>query len=403
MNDNIFKNRTFVLLFIASLFAVIGFSMFLTTTTWYVIRTLDMNGALGMILIAITVPRLVMMTYGGVVADKYKKTTIMFCTNLMQALLLLVLTLLLFNDALTVVWLLVIGGLFGMLDAFFGPASTSMIPKIIEKSKLQKANAYFQGVDQISFIIGPALAGIIMEVSSVTTSFFVAFILVGLSAIFVFPPLIKEAAVEKTDSQTPLQNLKEGFSYVKASKFLVVGILVLITMNFFVFGTLQIGMPLIVDLLGGTPINLSYMEVSLSTGMIAGTLILGKFYIRRKGQVTLYGLIAALSFYFFFGFLDNLILLAALLFFVGFAISFVFVPFFAAAQEITENRMMGRVMSLIFLAMNGFDPIAYAIVSILTSIGVSIQFVIVIFAIIGIMITIVLFFKAKDYRMQTTE
>lgn len=402
MNNNIFKNRTFVLLFFASLFAVVGFSMFLTTTTWYIIRVIDMNDMLGIILIAVTVPRLAMMTYGGVLADKHKKTTIMFYTNLSQALLLLILTLLLYNGALTVIWLLIIGGLFGMLDAFFGPASTSMIPKIIEKSKLQKANAYFQGVDQISFIIGPALAGIIMEVSSVTTSFFVAFVLVGLSAVFVFPPLIRETAVEKTDSQTPMQNLKEGFSYVKASKFLMIGILVLITMNFFIFGTLQIGMPLIVDLLGGTPINLSYMEVSLSAGMIMGTMILGRFHVRRKGRVTLYGLAAALSLYFFFGFLNHLILLALLLFFVGSAMSFVFVPFFTAAQEITEGRMMGRVMSLIFLAMNGFDPIAYAIVSILTSIGVSIQIIIVIFAVIGIMITIGLFIKAKDYRTQIT-
>ncbi|WP_353626059.1 hypothetical protein [Bacillus sp. JCM 19041] len=38
--QSLFKNRTFVLLLIAGVFAVVGFSMFLTTTTWYVVTVL---------------------------------------------------------------------------------------------------------------------------------------------------------------------------------------------------------------------------------------------------------------------------------------------------------------------------------------------------------------------------
>src|SRR5699024_4364467 len=95
------KNRTFVLLFAASIFAVTGFSMFLTTTTWYVITDLNLPSLLGIVLIAITVPRLVMMAYGGVLADNYKKSTIMFGTNLIQAVLLLIITLFVLNNAMS--------------------------------------------------------------------------------------------------------------------------------------------------------------------------------------------------------------------------------------------------------------------------------------------------------------
>ncbi|WP_252313216.1 hypothetical protein [Sinobaca sp. H24] len=62
--------------------------------------------------------------------------------------------------------------------------------------------------------------------------------------------------------QTPLK-MQEGFSYIKSSSFLMTGILVLITLNFFAFGAIQIGIPILVDLHGGSPINLSYIEVSL--------------------------------------------------------------------------------------------------------------------------------------------
>ena len=396
------KNRTFVLLFAASIFAVTGFSMFLTTTTWYVITDLNLPSLLGVVLIAITVPRLVMMAYGGVLADNYKKSTIMFGTNLIQAVLLLIITLFVWNNAMSLVLLLVFAGLFGMLDAFFGPASTSLLPKIVERPQLQKANAYFQGVDQLSFIMGPVLAGVIMEIAGVSASFFVAFILVSLSAVIIFPPLIREAAVENKVNQSPITNLKEGFNYVRGSNFLLIGMLILITLNFFIFGTLHVAMPLLVDIHGGSPINLSYMEMCLSIGMVLGTLVLGRYIIAEKGKMSLYGLLATVIFYIIFSFMDHLMLLPLMLLFIGFAMSFVFIPFFTAAQEITENRLMGRVMSLIFLAMNGFDPIAYALVSGLTSIGIPLQFILFGFGSIGLIITITIFVKAREFQRIVT-
>ncbi|WP_252315990.1 hypothetical protein [Sinobaca sp. H24] len=48
------------------------------------------------------------------------KTTIMFSTNFIQAFLLLSITWLIWNDTMTIVLLLILAGIFGMLDAFFG-------------------------------------------------------------------------------------------------------------------------------------------------------------------------------------------------------------------------------------------------------------------------------------------
>lgn len=241
-----------------------------------------------------------------------------------------------------------------------------------------------------------------MEFFNVSTSFFVAFILVSLSALIILPPFIKEAAVENKLKQSQMDNLKEGFNYVRQSNFLLIGMLVLITLNFFVFGTLHVAIPLLVDVYGGTPINLSYMEMSLSIGMVFGTLILGRYIIAKKGRVSLFGLLATVVFYIIFSFMDNLTLLPIMLLFIGFAMSFVFIPFFTAAQEITENRMMGRVMSLIFLAMNGFDPVAYALVSGLAALGMPVQFILLGFGISGLLITTVIFIKAKEFQKLVT-
>ncbi|GAK10601.1 LOW QUALITY PROTEIN: MFS general substrate transporter [Geomicrobium sp. JCM 19039] len=393
------RNRTFILMFIAGVFAVVGFSMFLTTVSWYAVTEMDSAAAVGLVLMAATIPRLLMMVFGGVLADKYKKTTIMFITNLTQGFLLLLLYLFVASDNLTLTILLVLAGIFGMLDAFFGPASSSLIPKIVAKSQLQRANAVFQGADQISFIIGPILAGVLMEAYSVAGSFLVATILVFFSAIFIFPPLIKEAAVEERTQQSPMQDLKDGLQYVRRSQFLLVGLLVLITLNFFVFGALHIAIPLLVDVHGGSPLNLSFMEASLGIGMLLGSMILGVYTIkRRRGAMTLYGLLAALVLFIIFSLIPNLTGLTILIFFIGFSMVFVYIPFFTVAQENTDQHIMGRVMSIIFLAMNGFDPVSYGIVTGMVAFEIPIQLVLFGLGVVGLVIWFFIFFKAKQFR-----
>ncbi|WP_339283459.1 MFS transporter [Oceanobacillus sp. FSL K6-3682] len=394
----LFKNRTFVLLFVAGIFGVVSFSMFLTTTTWFVISESGSASSLGLVLIAATVPRIAMMIFGGVVADRYKKTTIMFLANFVQAVLLLILYILIKNDGLSLSLLLVIAAGFGMLDAFFGPASSSMIPKIVEKSQLQRANALFQGVDQVSFVAGPIIAGILMESVGVSGSYFVAMILALLSAVIIYPRFINEGPVALQEKQKPIKEIKEGLAYIRNSRFLLTGLAVLITLNFFVFGTLHIAIPFLVESYGGTPLNLSYMEASLGIGLVAGTGVLSTVLIKRKGRTSLFGLLGALISYVIFALVPNLTMLTVVVFFIGFSMSFVFIPFFTAAQKQTEDYIMGRVMSIIFLAMNGFDPISYALVSGLSAADISIQVILLSFAAIGLIITTVLFRKAKTYQ-----
>lgn len=396
--QSLFKNRTFLLLFVAGIFGVVSFSMFLTTTTWFVISDSGSASSLGIVLIAATVPRIAMMVFGGVVADRYKKTTIMFLANFVQAVLLLILYILIKNDGISIGLLLVIAAGFGMLDAFFGPASSSMIPKIVEKSQLQRANALFQGVDQVSFVAGPIIAGVMMESVGVSGSYFVAMILALLSAVIIFPRFINEGPVALQEKQKPIKEIKEGLAYIRNSRFLLTGLVVLISLNFFVFGTLHIAIPFLVESYGGTPLNLSYMEASLGIGLVAGTGVLSTVLIKRKGRTSLFGLLGALISYVIFALVPNLTMLTVVVFFIGFSMSFVFIPFFTAAQEQTEDYIMGRVMSIIFLAMNGFDPISYALVSGLSAADISIQVILLSFAAIGLIIVTILFKKAKTYQ-----
>lgn len=396
--QSLFRNPPFIFLFIGSFLAIIGYSMFFMTTTWFVISELGSASLLGIILIAITVPRILMMAFGGVLADKFKKTTIMFSTSLIQGVLLVILFLMNNANQLTFVYLIILGFFFGTLDAFSGPAGTSLIPKIVQKNQIKQANAVIQGLGQIGFVIGPIISGTVMEFAGVTTGYLVSAIIVLLSAFFIFPPFLKEGPVDNTIQQTPLKDLIDGFSYVKASKFLITGILILITLNFFAFGAISIAIPILVETYGGTPINLSYIDAALGVGMLVSTAIIAMIKIRRRGLTSIAGLIATLIVAIAFSQIPNLYILTALAFFIGFTMTFVSIPFFASAQEDTDPRIMGRVMSIVFLAMNGFDPLAYASVTLLVSRGFDIQLVILSFSIVGLIIALAILWRGKTFR-----
>ncbi|GAK08068.1 MFS transporter [Geomicrobium sp. JCM 19038] len=395
---SLFRNRTFVLLLFAGFFTIASYSMFITTTTWYVVTDLGSASNLGVILIAATLPRLIMMVFGGVLADTFKKTTVMFSANLAQVIILAIIYYFVALDDMTFLLLLVLTAFFGTIDAFFGPVKTSMIPKIVTKDQLQKANALFQGFDQVSFIMGPLLAGVFMEFGNFSTSYFVATVLVLLSTVLVFPPFIKEAAVEAKLHHTPILDLKEGLFYVLKSKYLITGIIILISYNFLVMGAIIVSIPLVVDLYGGTPIHLSYLEVSLGIGMVIGSTIVGFVQLKNRGNTSIYGLLGAAAVLVVFSQLTDLFWLTMVVFFIGLAMPIVTIPFFTSAQETTDPKLIGRVMSLIYLAMNGFDPIAYGVIPSLIEGGIAIQHVLLSFALLAVLIGLIVLIKGKNYQ-----
>lgn len=388
-----------MLMLLAGIFAMIGFSTILTTITWYAVKELKSSMALGYILVAATVPRLIMMTFSGMVADKFKKTTIMYYSNIAEALVLVILYFLIINDQLSLVPLMILAAFFGMLDAFFGPASTSLIPKVVEQFQLQRANSLFQGGTQISFIFGPIIAGIVMEHYSIATSFYLALIFVFLSAIFVFPPLIKETSAVEHSNNTPVRDIIEGFRYVKSSRFLITGIIILITANFFGLGALSVGIPILVEASGGTPINLTYLQSSLGVGMLTGTALLSVITFKKgRGKITLFTLLFMLVLFLVFTQVNAVIWQVLLLFLIGLTYTIVYIPFITMAQEFSDEKVTGRVMSLIFLAMTGFDPISYVLISGLNTMNISIFSVLAISASGSLVVWVFILFNSKTYR-----
>ncbi|PMB06896.1 MFS transporter, partial [Fischerella thermalis CCMEE 5273] len=267
------QNRSFILIWIASAFAMIGFSMYLITVSWHLANNLEMAAAVGFVLTAAAVPRVAMMLYGGILADRFQKSKVMFVSNLLQAITLIGLCVVFYMNALTFFFLLAFSFLFGLLDAFYWPASTSAIPTIVPKAELQRANSILQGSHTLFFIIGPILAGALIHHYSVGISFIVSALALILSALFVYPRFIQDpVAPGSIQSSNTVKVFREGMQYVKESPVHFWGMAVIASLHFFVLGPLINSFPILVTRLQGTALHLSYLEAGLGVGTFLGSL-----------------------------------------------------------------------------------------------------------------------------------
>jgi MFS family permease len=237
--SSLFKNRAFVFLWLSSTTSFLALSTYLFAEQWYIITVLNKEGALGIVMMVTMIPRVLFMTIGGVWADRYRRSRIMLISSLVRCLLVVMMILFLQMSLLELWPLIGFALLFGVVDAFFSPANTSLLPTLVSKDVLTRSNSFIQSSNQIAMFSGPMIGGFVLTVGSFSHLF--SIIATFLVLTFVFSFLIKEEENVHAISQKKVstkEELKEGFIYVWKMPFLKNMLLILIIINFFFFGPL---------------------------------------------------------------------------------------------------------------------------------------------------------------------
>ncbi|EEM93560.1 MFS transporter [Bacillus thuringiensis] len=367
------KNTNFLFLWAATLFSSFALAFFTFSQTWYIAKTLNLEASLGVVFVALSVPRLIFMIIGGAVADKFPKKNIMFYSNIIRAILVAtILTWFIVGDV-TLYTFALFALFFGLADAFFWSADGSILPELVEKSRLTQANSLTQMTNQASVILGPVLGGILIKFTNYETIFSITILLLIVAAILVQKIQFTMPELKDTDKGM-LTSIKEGILYVKESPFLSTFLICSAFLNLFLIGPMQVGFPLFVkNVLHGDSLQFSYLEASVGGGMAIGAVIVGlKNINRRRGLFCI--IMMLLSGVFFLSINFSTVLWQALLagMFYGITIAMAIVPLMAMIQATVKEEMMGRVMSLLMLSSMGFIPLSYAFTSIALAIGIPI-------------------------------
>ncbi|MCP3742369.1 MFS transporter [Rossellomorea sp. BNER] len=373
--SGLFKDRSFVMLWLATIFSSLSMSMFMFVQSWYIVEELGLSAALGIVLISLSIPRIIFMLIGGVLSDIRDQSKMMYFSDILRGILALGMTVLfLFSHPLPI-WVLAVNAmLFGILGGLFEPARDSILPMIVKNEQLTRANSVMQGTMQIALFSGPLLAGIILSLSGYESLFIIISLLLIIGGF-----CVRHVKVNKPTSTSSSKGfgtkLKEGFMYIWKSRLLKSLFIIAIVVNFFLTGPMFMGLPIFVEsILQGKASDFSYVQGGLTFGMIAGSIIMGVLNLRRRrGAYALYLMAAQGLVMLAFSQTTTVWMAIAVIIFIGILNPAVNIPLIAMIQEHTDKEKIGRVMGLIRMASLGLMPLSYAATSGVLGLGVSIS------------------------------
>ena len=376
--SSLFANRNFTLLFGGSTISAIGDQFTLVALPWLVLKLTGDPAALGLVLAAMALPRAAFMLIGGAVVDRMSPRKVLLGARAVNALLVSLLAVLVLGGAIHMWMIYVLALGIGLSTAFAYPAGSAILPQLVQPQQLQPANALFMGMRQLSMIVGPALAGLLIGTGAhpghgqaVTDAhgLGLAFGVDAVSFLFSLGSLmlvrIHSDHHPKTSTDSVFATIASGIRAIWVDLPLRAFILYAAVVSVFVGGPIQVGLPVLADTrldLGAA--SLGILMTSNGVGMLLGSLLSGIVTRRLKSRLGLMVLcidslagLALATLALVHSTLGGAVLLAG----TGMLGGIAQIAIVSWIQRRVAPEMMGRTMSVLMFTFMGLGPLSAAI------------------------------------------
>ena len=157
--------RDFRLLFTATTITTIGDRLAVIALAFAV---LDIGGAtdLGIVLAARQGVNALVFVLGGVISDRLPRNLVLVGASLVQGAAQAATAALVLGGHASVVWLVVLQGLYGIGDGLVVPAEIGLVPQTVSPERLQQANALQGMTRDVTRVLGPAVGAAIVVAAS---------------------------------------------------------------------------------------------------------------------------------------------------------------------------------------------------------------------------------------------
>src|SRR3954447_16198727 len=213
----IFRKRDFSLMWSAQLVSTIGSSLTDLAAGILVFRITGSALNVGLVLMMTALPTLFVGLFAGVFVDRFDRKRILLASDLIRAVLVLMIPLAFQAFGNDTGMLAMYGLLFlsATVRQFFDPAWESVLPEIASEEELSKANSFLAISSFGSTAVGFAAAGFLSTVN-IHFPFYIDSVTFLFSFLMVL--LVRFPKMEPTDESTTIgvvvDNLKSGASYL---------------------------------------------------------------------------------------------------------------------------------------------------------------------------------------------
>jgi MFS family permease len=222
----VFRNADFVRYLVARFIAALGMQMLVTALDWELYKRAHSGLSLGFVGLSLMVPMVLCTLPAGQVADRFNRKKIILGSTLVLAVASLGLTLTsafidlnqsvatfqLFAYALLVV--------IGVARTFLWPASAAFVTALVTREELPRAITFNSGAFQLSCVLGPSVAGVIIWLTHGAWLVYAANVFLGLAAFALVAGVRHEHKIPPREPVS-LKTLVTGFKFVYQNKIIL--------------------------------------------------------------------------------------------------------------------------------------------------------------------------------------
>ncbi|MEJ6004035.1 MFS transporter [Paucibacter sp. AS339] len=158
----LFANANFRWLLGGGALSMLGDQFTLIALPWLVLKLTGDPLSLGLVLAIVGLPRAVFILVGGAIVDRYSPKWVLFMTKLLNGGLIGALALLVWSGSVELWMVYALSLAIGLVTAFSYPAGSAIMPRTVPAEMLQPANGALMGLRQLSVLIGPLMAGLLI-------------------------------------------------------------------------------------------------------------------------------------------------------------------------------------------------------------------------------------------------
>jgi MFS family permease len=335
---------------------LIGVWMQFTAQDWLVLE-LSHNSAyaLGVVTALQFTPVLLLTLYGGKLADRYDKRTLLIIANSVFSVLALVLGLLVATGAVTLTWVFIFAVLMGIANAIETPVRQAFASEMVSHELLPNALSLSAATFNLARVVGPALAGGAIELVGIGPVFL-------LNTLTYLAPMVSLLRMRSSELHLAPRNatdtrIREGLRYVRQREDLLLPMALLLVIGLVGFN-FQLTLAVLAKTVFQTgPAQFGLLTTALAVGALGGALAGSGRRSRPSVYVVLGAAVGFGALETLVGLAPTFLVTAALLVPTGFFMIYFMQATNQRIQLGTDATYRGRVMALFILVFVGTTPV----------------------------------------------
>ncbi|MGB9635809.1 MAG: MFS transporter [Thermoplasmata archaeon] len=391
---NLLKNKDFLKLLIAQGVSDFGDGVaFLGFIMVVLYRHSGTAVETSLIFICASLPVLIVGPFAGVFVDRWNRKHTMIVSDILRAAAVCIL---IFVENLWGIYFVVF--IVSTLSRFFYPARGAIIPNIVGKENVHRANGISQAVMYAMSVFSPSASGVLIGLLGVKSVFVLDAISFLFSGMIVFSLRYREDSVSAKPGSVSgvLMEMKTGVKLIQKTPQVRYILLSFSVILLFAGPVNVLYLMFLRDVMKLDIVWVGYLESVFGLGAVCGGIILSLLpKSTRNADILVGGTFSGLVIAFLV-FFPKLLIVTIGLFLVGCLIVFINVPPTAIVQKTIADRARGKVLSV----MNALFQMMNMVSMILVSIALSIVDIRHILIIGGLLLTVlgIFFFSRNEIR-----